>query len=83
MIIFIIFVKKTDCFFHSSHTFGTQVLDGEVFPQNNSGDASDQFVDANGLIEGDNACILYCERFMEFLIDLLSQLPTRRYTQIL
>ncbi|XP_074312287.1 uncharacterized protein LOC141647837 [Silene latifolia] len=27
----------------------------------------------------DDACILYCERFMEFLIDLLSQLPTRRY----
>uniref|UniRef100_A0A7N2M6F9 Intron-binding protein aquarius n=1 Tax=Quercus lobata TaxID=97700 RepID=A0A7N2M6F9_QUELO len=27
----------------------------------------------------DDACVLYCERFMEFLIDLLSQLPTRRY----
>lgn len=61
-------------------TFGDQVLDGEVFPQSDPGDENDQFVDANGLIEGDNACILYCERFMEFLIDLLSQLPTRRYT---
>lgn len=83
MIIFIIFVKKIDCFFLSSLTFGNQVLDGEVFPQNNSDDANSQSVDANGLIDGDNACILYCERFMEFLIDLLSQLPTRRYTQML
>ncbi|KAG9456332.1 hypothetical protein H6P81_000840 [Aristolochia fimbriata] len=32
-----------------------------------------------GLVEVDDACVLYCERFMEFLIDLLSQLPTRRY----
>lgn len=23
--------------------------------------------------------VLYCERFMEFLIDMLNQLPTRRY----
>ncbi|MCO5580056.1 hypothetical protein L7F22_033922 [Adiantum nelumboides] len=27
--------------------------------------------------------ILYCERFVEFLIDLLSQLPTRRFTRAL
>ncbi|CAI0461792.1 unnamed protein product [Linum tenue] len=27
----------------------------------------------------DDAVVLYSERFMEFLIDLLSQLPTRRY----
>ncbi|MCL7038418.1 hypothetical protein MKW94_005183, partial [Papaver nudicaule] len=27
----------------------------------------------------DKGCVLYCERFMEFLIDLLSQLPTRRF----
>ncbi|KAL2620782.1 hypothetical protein R1flu_000987 [Riccia fluitans] len=27
----------------------------------------------------DEGSLLYCERFMEFLIDLLSQLPTRRY----
>jgi len=31
----------------------------------------------SGLVN--DACVLYCERFMEFLIDLLSQLPTRRY----
>ncbi|WVZ57136.1 hypothetical protein U9M48_007563 [Paspalum notatum var. saurae] len=27
----------------------------------------------------DDSCVLYCERFMEFLIDMLSQLPTRRF----
>jgi hypothetical protein len=27
----------------------------------------------------DPTSLLYCERFAEFLIDLLSQLPTRRY----
>lgn len=26
----------------------------------------------------DTSKLLYCERFVEFLIDLLSQLPTRR-----
>lgn len=75
--------KKLANSFCSSLTFGDQVLDGEVFPQSNSGDGNDQFIDVNGLVEGDNACILYCERFMEFLIDLLSQLPTRRYSQML
>lgn len=67
-------------FFVLHITLGDQVLDGEVFPQSNSSDENGQFVGASGLTEGDNACILYCERFMEFLIDLLSQLPTRRYT---
>ncbi|GAB2295857.1 hypothetical protein Dimus_030008 [Dionaea muscipula] len=42
-----------------------EVLDSKVFPAND--------------MEDDAACVLYCERFMEFLIDLLSQLPTRRY----
>ncbi|KAJ5675733.1 hypothetical protein N7462_008630 [Penicillium macrosclerotiorum] len=28
-------------------------------------------------------CLLYCERFLELLIDLLSQLPTRRYVNTL
>lgn len=27
----------------------------------------------------DDSCVLYCQRFTEFLIDLLSQLPTRRF----
>ncbi|KAM7263832.1 hypothetical protein ACFE04_001515 [Oxalis oulophora] len=40
------------------------------FPEDHSIDDDNEFVDA---------CVLYCEKFMEFLIDLLSQLPTRRY----
>jgi intron-binding protein aquarius len=31
----------------------------------------------------ENAGVAYCERFLEFLIDLTSQLPTRRYTNTL
>lgn len=54
-----------------------EVLDSEVFPkQQNNEDNS--IVDANEYEEVDDAAVLYCERFMEFLIDLLSQLPTRR-----
>ena len=30
-----------------------------------------------------SAGLCYCEKFLEFLIDLVSQLPTRRYTNIL
>ncbi|KAG5249967.1 intron-binding protein [Salix suchowensis] len=45
------------------------VLDFKVFPQKSSANED----------EIDDAAVLYCERFMEFLIDLLSQLPTRRY----
>lgn len=51
-----------------------EILDTKVFHCIDSGE-----LDANSLEEVDGACILYCERFMEFLIDLLSQLPTRRY----
>ncbi|KAL2898346.1 RNA helicase aquarius [Bienertia sinuspersici] len=59
-----------------------EILDSEVFfsAQNNDSDG----FSANGFEEVDDACVLYCERFMEFLIDLLSQLPTRRlYTLVL
>ncbi|GFR52138.1 hypothetical protein Agub_g14653, partial [Astrephomene gubernaculifera] len=31
----------------------------------------------------DRGALLYCERFLEFLIDLLSQLPTRRFVRTL
>jgi intron-binding protein aquarius len=31
----------------------------------------------------ENAAIAYCERFLELLVDLTSQLPTRRYTNTL
>ncbi|KAI8022969.1 RNA helicase aquarius [Camellia lanceoleosa] len=50
-----------------------EVLDLKVFPRKQS-DNDDDTLDVNG-----DACVLYCERFMEFLIDLLSQLPTRRF----
>ncbi|CAN1813775.1 RNA helicase aquarius [Linum perenne] len=53
------------------------VLNFKVFP------AKDDVIEEDGLSIGqtqvDDAAVLYCERFMEFLIDLLSQLPTRRY----
>lgn len=41
------------------------------------GDESVLNVSLSGQV--DDSCVLYCERFMEFLIDMLSQLPTRRY----
>ncbi|KAM7528012.1 hypothetical protein LguiB_031422 [Lonicera macranthoides] len=52
-----------------------EVLDSKVFHSEQHGDE----VDANGFGQVNDASILYCERFMEFLIDLLSQLPTRRF----
>lgn len=61
-----------------------EVLDRTVFLQkpcidndNNDNDGLD--VHYSGSQPVDDACVLYCERFVEFLIDLLSQLPTRRY----
>lgn len=48
-----------------------QILDSQVIPRMQIDD-EDQV---------DDSCVLYCERFMEFLIDLLSQLPTRRYSE--
>ncbi|KAL9235786.1 hypothetical protein vseg_010522 [Gypsophila vaccaria] len=54
-----------------------EVLNSKVFP-NSQHDDSENITDDN-YEKVDDACILYCERFMEFLIDLLSQLPTRRY----
>lgn len=55
-----------------------EILDSKVVPPYRSINEDDQ-LDANRLEHVDDACVLYCERFMEFLIDLLSQLPTRRY----
>ncbi|PSS26492.1 Intron-binding protein like [Actinidia chinensis var. chinensis] len=55
-----------------------EVLDLNVFPHKQC-DNEDDALAVNGFEEVDDACILYCERFMEFLIDLLSQLPTRRF----
>ncbi|KAK2976198.1 hypothetical protein RJ640_027489 [Escallonia rubra] len=55
-----------------------EVLDCKVFPREESGEEGGHIV-VNSFQQVDDACVLYCERFMEFLIDLLSQLPTRRY----
>lgn len=55
-----------------------EVLDSTIYSQEQCIN-EDGIIDANGLKKVDDACVLYCERFMEFLIDLLSQLPTRRY----
>ncbi|CBI17729.3 unnamed protein product, partial [Vitis vinifera] len=54
-----------------------EVLDSKVFSYSHGDDEDNELVDANGFEKVNDACILYCERFMEFLIDLLSQLPTR------
>lgn len=45
-----------------------------------NGDAEE--LDADEMPVAPNA-LLYCERFVEYLIDLLSQLPTRRFTRAL
>ncbi|XP_072992424.1 uncharacterized protein [Typha latifolia] len=55
-----------------------EILDSKVIPSKNNG--TDEIDLSNSLNEQvDESCVLYCERFMEFLIDLLSQLPTRRF----
>ncbi|KAL2560065.1 hypothetical protein AAZV13_20G000600 [Glycine max] len=56
-----------------------EILDSQVFPLKQLSGEDDELIDATGLGLVNDACVLYCERFMEFLIDLLSQLPTRRY----
>lgn len=40
---------------------------------------ADEIDDTAGSQLVDDSSVLYCERFMEFLIDMLNQLPTRRY----
>ncbi|KAI3662642.1 hypothetical protein L6452_47055 [Arctium lappa] len=52
-----------------------EVLDSKVFYYDDGNGGSG----VHGYEQINEASILYCERFMEFLIDLLSQLPTRRY----
>lgn len=37
----------------------------------------------NGADKDQSSALLYCERFLELLVDLLSQLPTRRYVNTL
>lgn len=56
-----------------------EILDSQVFPQRQLSGENDELIDGADFGVVNDACVLYCERFMEFLIDLLSQLPTRRY----
>lgn len=55
------------------------MLDFNVFPRPHNVNEDGERIEFDGLGEADDASVLYCERFIEFLIDLLSQLPTRRY----
>lgn len=62
-----------------SLSFLSQVLDSHVFCRKQLDDEyNEKHISAEDAGDVDEASILYCERFMEFLIDLLSQLPTRR-----
>ncbi|XP_058096767.1 uncharacterized protein LOC131242257 [Magnolia sinica] len=56
-----------------------EILSSKVILQKQSDHEKTGLDVYNGNEKVDDACVLYCERFMEFLIDLLSQLPTRRY----
>ncbi|KAI3923590.1 hypothetical protein MKW98_011220 [Papaver atlanticum] len=53
-----------------------EILDSQVFSHRQPDRGDSQL---GGSEQVDNGCVLYRERFMEFLIDLLSQLPTRRF----
>lgn len=62
-----------------------QVMDS-VVPETAAADAQEAGQDAEGHEGGqgtDVASVLYCNRFLEFLIDLLSQLPTRKFVHAL
>ncbi|KAM3292475.1 hypothetical protein ACQJBY_032603 [Aegilops geniculata] len=54
-----------------------EILDSKVILSSQDGGEESVF---NESLSGqvDDSSVLYCERFMEFLIDMLSQLPTRR-----
>lgn len=56
-----------------------EILDSQVFYQRQLSGEDDELINETGSWLINDACVLYCERFMEFLIDLLSQLATRRY----
>ncbi|KAG6500421.1 hypothetical protein ZIOFF_040266 [Zingiber officinale] len=55
-----------------------EILDSKVIHQNQSGHEETELSGSHDNLF-DDLSVLYCERFMEFLIDLLSQLPTRRF----
>ncbi|KAI3936782.1 hypothetical protein MKW92_043376 [Papaver armeniacum] len=53
-----------------------EILNSQVFSLKQSDHEDSQL---GGIEHVDSGCVLYCERFIEFLIDLLSQLGTRRF----
>jgi len=60
------------------HKTSVQILDSKVILSSQDG-AEESVLNESLIGQVDDSCVLYCERFMEFLIDMLSQLPTRRY----
>ncbi|KAL5542059.1 hypothetical protein UlMin_009769 [Ulmus minor] len=65
--------------FYTFHFGAFGILDSKVFELEHTVDGDGALIASNNLGQVDDARVLYCERFMEFLIDLLSQLPTRSY----
>lgn len=55
-----------------------EILDHKVLVLKQIGNGESQLSESYGE-QVDDSSVLYCERFTEFLIDLLSQLPTRRF----
>ncbi|KAL6650047.1 hypothetical protein ACP70R_014271 [Stipagrostis hirtigluma subsp. patula] len=55
-----------------------EILDSKVILSSQDGGEESVLNESLGG-QVDDSCVLYCERFMEFLIDMLSQLPTRRF----
>ena len=68
--------------------FIQQVLDEAVPSEETEDEPMEAEAPANGKISHvpnsiDRQKLLFCERFVEFLIDLMSQAPTRRYSHTL
>ncbi|PUZ40870.1 hypothetical protein GQ55_9G457000 [Panicum hallii var. hallii] len=55
-----------------------EILDSKVILSSQDG-GEESVLNESPSGQVDDSCVLYCERFMEFLIDMLSQLPTRRF----
>eukprot|EP00898_Chlorokybus_atmophyticus_P006825 jgi/Chlat1/7143/Chrsp57S06803 len=78
--------ERPETFFIPSfiHEF-LELLDTVVNSGTSNGGSSHE---ANGSYDGGGnatvqaASLLYCERFVEFMVDLLSQLPTRRFVHV-
>nr|CAB3495750.1 unnamed protein product [Digitaria exilis] len=55
-----------------------EILDSKVILSSQD-DSEESLLNESLSGQIDDSCVLYCERFVEFLIDMLSQLPTRRF----